>query len=373
MNLFIDKTTKKPIKRKKNVRFVILQFLFMMKYKNILLAAFTGILFVLTSCNKEPQVDLTAEWKDITVIYGLMDINDTAHYVRISKAFLGTGNLYSYAGIKDSIYYPDILTVTIEEYDGSTLKNTYPLQRVVNEIPKDSGLFYSDENILYKFTAPLNSSRTYKLKVKNGETGKEVTGETEIVRNPTINRPSPVQQISFFNNTGLPYDFKSEIVTGNKANRVQAVIKFEFWEHTATDSTLKSISFSIGTQTASSDNGGNTMTFVLNGNTFLENLKSMLSDDPSIIKRTFKSDKLNITTQEKYEVFFTYYSADKFLTTYIDVNKPANGIIQEKPDYTNITNGIGIFASRNTKETAGNMLQKDTKEKIKQDASLKFQ
>ena len=344
-----------------------------MKKINIVLTSVFALALILSGCNKEPQVDLTAEWKDITVVYGLMDINDTAHYVRISKAFLGSGNLYDYAAIKDSIYYPDILTVTIEEYDGSTLKNTYPLQRVINEIPKDSGLFYSDENILYKFTAPLNSSRTYKLKIKNGETGKEVTGETEIVRNTIINRPSPVQQISFFNNSGLPYDFKTEISTGNKANRVQTIIEFEFWEHTATDSTLKKISFSMGTQTASSDNGGNTLTYVLNGNTFLENLKSMLSDDPSIIKRTFKSDKNNITTQEKYEIFFTYYAADKFLTTYIDVNKPANGLIQEKPDYTNIENGIGIFASRNTTRTAGNMLQKDTKDKIKQEASLKFQ
>jgi hypothetical protein len=344
-----------------------------MKHKNKFLVAIAGFLFILTGCNKEPKVDLTANYKDITVVYGLLDVNDTAHYIRISKAFLGTGNLYAYAGIKDSIYYPDILTVTVEEYDGNSLKNTYPLQRVINEIPKDSGLFYYNENILYKFTAPLNSSRKYKLKIKNNQTGKEVTGETELVRNTSVNRPSPVQQISFFNNTGLAYDFKTEISTGNKANTIEALITFEFWEHTAADSTLKSITFSLGTKTASSDNGGNNLTFELNGNTFIENLKSRLSNDPSIIKRTFKSDKLNVTTQEKYEVFFTYYAADKFLTTYIEVNKPANGIIQEKPDYTNINNGIGIFASRNTTKTLGNMMQKDTKTKIKQDPSLKFQ
>ncbi len=335
----------------------------------------TAFILFFASCNKEPQVDLTAEWKDITVVYGLLDLNDQGdtHYVRISKAFLGTGNLYDYAAIKDSIYYDDILDVTIQAYDRSTLKSTYTLQRVVNEIPKDNGLFYSNDNILYKFIAPLNTNYTYKLKIKNRETGKEVYGETDLVRNTTVNRPSPVQQISLFNNTGLPYDFKTEITTGNKANRVQTLITFEFWEHTTTDSTLKSVSFSLGTKDAGSDNGGSNLTFTLNGNTFLENLKSMLSDDPSIVKRTFKSDKLNIPTKKKYEVFFTYYAADKFLSTYIDVNKPANGIIQEKPDYTNIENGIGVFASRNTTVTNGNMLQKDTKTKIKQEPSLKFQ
>jgi hypothetical protein len=30
----------------------------------------------------------------------------------------------------------------------------------------------------------------------------------------------------------------------------------------------------------------------------------------------------------------------------MEVNEPTNSIVQEKPDYTNITNGLGIFSSR---------------------------
>ncbi|MDC1220409.1 hypothetical protein N8Z95_01685, partial [bacterium] len=38
--------------------------------------------------------------------------------------------------------------------------------------------------------------------------------------------------------------------------------------------------------------------------------------------------------------------ADNTLATYIEVNQPSTEIAQESPDYTNVNNGIGIFASR---------------------------
>jgi len=34
------------------------------------------------------------------------------------------------------------------------------------------------------------------------------------------------------------------------------------------------------------------------------------------------------------------------LETYINVNKPITGIVQERPQFTNINNGIGLFSSR---------------------------
>ena len=37
------------------------------------------------------------------------------------------------------------------------------------------------------------------------------------------------------------------------------------------------------------------------------------------------------------------------LDTYIKLNKPITGIVQERPQFTNINNGIGLFSSRFTK------------------------
>jgi hypothetical protein len=38
------------------------------------------------------------------------------------------------------------------------------------------------------------------------------------------------------------------------------------------------------------------------------------------------------------------------LNTFINVNRPSTGIIQEKPEYTNIQNGLGIFSARYYKD-----------------------
>jgi hypothetical protein len=37
------------------------------------------------------------------------------------------------------------------------------------------------------------------------------------------------------------------------------------------------------------------------------------------------------------------------LRSYIDVNSPATGVVQERPIYSNVSNGIGLFASRSTR------------------------
>ena len=37
------------------------------------------------------------------------------------------------------------------------------------------------------------------------------------------------------------------------------------------------------------------------------------------------------------------------LDTYVKVNRPIRGIVQERPKFTNIDNGIGLFSSRYTK------------------------
>ena len=44
------------------------------------------------------------------------------------------------------------------------------------------------------------------------------------------------------------------------------------------------------------------------------------------------------------------------LNTYMEVSAPSTGIVQEKPSFTNITNGIGIFSARynqNAQSSAG--------------------
>ena len=52
------------------------------------------------------------------------------------------------------------------------------------------------------------------------------------------------------------------------------------------------------------------------------------------------------------------------LNTYIKVNEPITGIVQHRPAYTNINDGIGLFSSRFTYEVNLVDLTTDTKNYI---------
>src|SRR5580658_5249734 len=87
--------------------------------KTILALALAAV--VTTSCNN--NLKILAPYKDVTIVYGLMDQSDPIHYFRINKAFEGAGNAYTMATNYDSIYYP-IGTIHAYIEDSSTITNT---------------------------------------------------------------------------------------------------------------------------------------------------------------------------------------------------------------------------------------------------------
>jgi hypothetical protein len=106
-----------------------------------------------SACSTE--VNLEAEWKDIPIVYGFLNVQDTAHYVRVQKAFLEPGgDAIQIAQNSDSIYYDDI-AVSLENRTKGT---SFPLERVNGENEgyfKEEGLFANSPNILYKIDAVL--------------------------------------------------------------------------------------------------------------------------------------------------------------------------------------------------------------------------
>ena len=54
----------------------------------LIFAGFTGC---------ETDFDTTAPYKDITIVYGLLDSKDSMQYIKINKAFLAENNVLTYA------------------------------------------------------------------------------------------------------------------------------------------------------------------------------------------------------------------------------------------------------------------------------------
>ncbi len=156
-----------------------------------------GLFFA--SCSTE--VDLEAEWEDIPVVYAFLSAADSVHYVRVQKVFLEPdGNAIEIAGITDSIYYGDDVSVEIEHLGTGEV---FPLQRINGTeagLPKDEGVFANEPNVLYRLDAEaidLQGGDRVRLRINRSEVEEPATATTTIVGQiDTTSFPSPSIRIS---------------------------------------------------------------------------------------------------------------------------------------------------------------------------------
>jgi hypothetical protein len=279
--------------------------------------------------------DINSEWKDITVVYCLLNQNDSVHYVKINKAFLGDGNALTMAADPDSCTYGNKLEVSMEEWINNVQKHIWYLD-TTTIYNKEAGTFYYPNQVVYKFTAfldTLDQNSQYRLKIKNKKTGKLIYSQTSLVHNFSITKPSGVNAI--FHSTN-PYQVKW--YSSKNGKLYQVVIRFNYWEKnidSPNDSTKLSVVWNLGTFNSVGIQGNEDMETSYSGTAFFSYLKDQIPENPDMIRHL---------AVPNVEFIFTV-AADE-LYTYMEVNKPTDGIVQEKPQYTNISNGIGIFSSR---------------------------
>ncbi|MGE0561997.1 MAG: hypothetical protein AB7O47_09290 [Flavobacteriales bacterium] len=299
-------------------------------------------LLLLSSC--ETEIDTLAEYEDITVVYGLLNPNDTTHYIKITKAFSGEGDATDLANNGSNFNYADgELNVTIDEYDASDVfKRSYSLSRTLNEIPKDPGVFDATQNVLYKFIEPnLRQDYTYKLKIVNNKLGKEITSETTIANNPLLSNQAQfeVGRIQLANASGGYLTHTFSITPSINTGRIKVYFIFNYTEH-YTDLTNKNkqVKISLGEQKTTSLDGGDLLVFELDGNSFFSALQSSIpATVPNLSSRSISNATLEVI------------AAGADLSTYIAVNEPSTSVNQTKPEFTNLTNALGVFSSRNTR------------------------
>ena len=108
----------------------------------------------------------------------------------------------------------------------------------------------------------------------------------------------------------------------------------------------KSIVWNLGSQKSINSEGGEQLNKKFNGLAFFELIHSRLSDysDESLIEKRIID-----------EVEFVVTAGNENLNIYMDVNEPATGVVTERPSFTNINNGLGIFASKYQKSVSGKL------------------
>lgn len=285
----------------------------------------------------DDSFDVTAEWKDITVVYGLLNQNESTHYVKINKAFLGEGDAMLMAAEPDSSTYNGNLDVWIEEYNGLSFTGRLFMLDTTTIYNKEPGVFYAPEQIVYYTNAHLDPNMDYKLKINNGETGKLVEAVTGLVRPFSILNPRAGQVLYNF---AAPSGATTEVKWKSAVNGrlYQLVIRFHYYEKNlatqVTDSTLY-VDWIFGNRKSSGLKGTEDMVEIFPADNFYKTLSANIPVKSGVERYPGPVD------------FIVYVGADE-LSTYIDISKPTNSIIQERPQYTNVTNGVGIFSARSS-------------------------
>ncbi|MBE0646366.1 MAG: hypothetical protein IH596_01130 [Bacteroidales bacterium] len=286
--------------------------------------------FLLPSCKKE--LNLNADWEDVTIVYGIMNQLDSAHYVKITKAFLGPGNALQYAQIPDSSNYHMKMDVNLEAWDGSNLVAVYPFDTTtIND--KDSGVFYFPNQLLYVNYSILDPAYKYKLVIVNPQTQEVITSETPLVKPFLVEKPFAFQAISYDVGKNSKVEWTSAI--GGK--RYQVMVRFFYQETSIPDPTQTSEKYIdwliVPTKLSKSDEGGEQLDAAYSNDAFYALLHAGLEVNPDLERAA-----------RYVQYHFTVAAND--LNTYIEVTQPSNSIIQEKPSFSNIENGIGLFSAR---------------------------
>ena len=116
-----------------------------------------ALVFVVTmGCNDELKVN--ADWKDVSIIYGVLNKSKTTNYIRIHRGYLGDEGIDAGSQNPDSLYYPELSVKINLLLNGQTVKT---LELTKDEsIVLDSGFFTTDQYHTYRIDRRLNGGDT---------------------------------------------------------------------------------------------------------------------------------------------------------------------------------------------------------------------
>ena len=312
---------------------------------------------VFTAC--ETDFDPNSTWEEVVVVYGLLDAGagQELQQIRIGKAFLGDINIPA----EEIAQYADSINFDSNDLDVKVIRvknnGSNDTMLLSPKITIRDGDIFNDTIILYEFYNDnfLNSGSRYDLIIENKLSGNIVTGSTEIISNFSFDLNDDYK-FNFYN-PGMP-DSSKYLVKRLDWNSFmngkiyQVDIRFEYLEN----GELKSL---IWSQPLVVSNNSQ-MNALLEGDKFFTFLRNSISEDET-------KDRVFVDI----DLIMTVGTTD--LETYINVNKPITGIVQERPYFSNINNGIGIFSSRLTHIRNDVSLHSETKYYLVNELDRNFQ
>jgi hypothetical protein len=299
------------------------------------------LLFILpvfyVSC--ETDFNVIADYKEIAIVYGLLNQNDPVHYLRINKAFLGNGNSLLYAQQADSSSFGADINVILVEYNGNKVILDTIVFDTVTLYNKQAGEFYSPGQLFYASNATLDQNNTYELKITNKKTANIVSSKTDLIHNFSFSKPaSGAKTLSFKRSITQPMKFSWQNAVNGKS--YQFKLYFNVKELNASgDTTFRKIEWLFPEETTENTDGTGESGVTYSNEEFFKLCENKLpysdqATEDAVIKRFASTCDLEVTV-----------IGDEF-NTYLEANGPSTGVLIEKPNYSNILNGLGLLSCR---------------------------
>lgn len=274
------------------------------------------------------------------MVWGLLNKSDTAHYIRVEKAFLDpTTSALDIARFPDSLYYENA-TVMLKRISTG---QTYSLTRVNGDLegyPRESGIFAETPNYLYKIKASqinLVIGDDYQFILQRNDHTDPVTATTVIIGKPVLRVPLPGSLISFKPKSTFTFMW-NEL---QDAKIFDLHVKFHYSERSPETGNLyvpKAFTWVVDKNLLDREKK-------VDGAEFYSQVKANIDEDPNA-NRLF--DSLDVIVwaggKEIYE-FIKIIQANTDITSTQDI-----------PTYSNLSEGIGIFSSRNVSYYTGYQL-----------------
>lgn len=292
------------------------------------------------SCSKDFEV--MSPYKSIPVVYCVLNQKDSAVYLRLEKSFLGAASAFDMALQTDSVYYP-YATVILERWADNRMMDRVILEHVTNP-PRDPGIFTHDPNYLYRSSAPVLGNSEYRLSINIPSVSAPISAMTHTVRDFKIVKPETWKKNLPFSS----YDnyMTVEWISAPYTRIYNLTLRFHYLEVMDNDTVNLSADWNIAHYITASGVGNERMIAEILQRNFYQWIGNKLDSLP------FGAQRL----ADKKAIDFIFTVGGEELYTYLEIYGEEEGILQDKPVFTNIVNGIGLFSARFEQSVTGKSL-----------------
>lgn len=277
------------------------------------------------------KVDVAAPWKEIGVLYCLLDPDTAEQVVRLERAFLGEGNALVYAKEFDSLYFDTAKTqVTLFVKTNSTWKSLGVLTPELR-VTKEEGTFSNPLSLVYVYPSKLVEG-DYRIEVRM-PSGNVISSETQTVAQPRFRRPVAVT--TNFSRTwinGRPNEVSIGFTTPSNANLYDATVLIKYREFQGGNVSTKVLPW-IQYRAREIEPSSQRIELRFDGAAMFRYMRANIAVDPGV-QRTLDT------------VFYDMRAGGSALTEYVRINGPSESLNDVRPIYTNIDGGYGLFSAR---------------------------